>query len=47
VPARLRAEVPGVATAERPVWVAGHRAAADLLAPPGTRALVLELAEAP
>jgi hypothetical protein len=25
------------------VWVAGHRAAPDLLAPPGRRAVVLEV----
>jgi len=43
VPARLRGEVPVVATAERVVWVAGHRAAHDLLAPPGAPAVLLEL----
>jgi tRNA(Ile)-lysidine synthase len=43
VPARLRRDVPVVATAERVVWVAGHRAAHDLLAPPGAPAVVLEL----
>lgn len=43
VPSRLRHRVPVVATAERVVWVAGHRAAADLLAPPGSPAIVLEL----
>ena len=43
VPARLRPAVPVVADGERVVWVAGHRAADDLLAPPGTRAVVLEL----
>jgi len=43
VPARLRPAVPVVSDGERVVWVAGHRAADDLLAPPGTRAVVLEL----
>jgi tRNA(Ile)-lysidine synthase len=43
VPARLRPAVPVVATAERVVWVAGHRAADDLLAPAGSPAVVLEL----
>ncbi len=43
VPARLRDRVPVVACADRVVWVAGHRAAADLLAGPGAPALVLEL----
>jgi tRNA(Ile)-lysidine synthase len=42
VPSRLRHRVPVVATADRVVWVAGHRAAADLLAPPGAPAIVLE-----
>ncbi len=43
VPARRRPEVPVVADGDRVVWVAGHRAADDLLAPPGVRAVVLEL----
>lgn len=43
VPARLRPEVPVVAAGERVVWVAGHRAAGDLLAPAGAPAVVLEL----
>lgn len=43
VPARRRPEVPVVASGERVVWVAGHRAADDLLAAPGERAVVLEL----
>jgi tRNA(Ile)-lysidine synthase len=41
VPPRLRAAVPVVAQGERVVWVVGHRADADLLAAPGTTALVL------
>ncbi len=43
VPARLRGEVPVVATAERVVWVAGHRASHDMLAPRGAPAVLLEL----
>jgi tRNA(Ile)-lysidine synthase len=43
VPARLRAGVPVVATPERVVWVAGHRAADDLLAPAGAPAVLLDL----
>jgi tRNA(Ile)-lysidine synthase len=43
IPARLRAEVPVVATPGGVVWVAGHRASHDLLAPPGSTAVVLEL----
>jgi tRNA(Ile)-lysidine synthetase-like protein len=43
VPERLRAQVPVVATADRVVWVAGHRAASDLLAPEGRPGVVLEL----
>jgi tRNA(Ile)-lysidine synthase len=43
VPARERPRVPVVATAERVVWVAGHRAAPDLLAPAGAPAVVLAL----
>jgi tRNA(Ile)-lysidine synthase len=43
VPARLRPRVPVVVAGERVVWVAGHRAAPDLLAAPGEPAVVLEL----
>jgi tRNA(Ile)-lysidine synthase len=43
VPARERAGVPVVAQDERVVWVAGHRADPDLLAPAGAPAVVLEL----
>jgi tRNA(Ile)-lysidine synthetase-like protein len=43
VPPPLRERAPVVAAGERVVWVAGHRAAADLLAPPGAPAVVLEL----
>lgn len=43
VPARRRGEAAVVATPERVVWVAGHRAAADLLALPGQPAVVLAL----
>ncbi len=43
IPARLRGEVPVVATPDRVVWIAGHRASHDLLAPPGSAAVVLEL----
>jgi tRNA(Ile)-lysidine synthase len=46
VPARARPAVPVVATADRVVWVAGHRAAPDLLAPPGARGVVLRLERA-
>jgi tRNA(Ile)-lysidine synthetase-like protein len=46
VPARDRAAVPVVAQGERVVWVAGHRAAPDLLAPAGTPAVELELSGA-
>jgi tRNA(Ile)-lysidine synthase len=46
VPARLRGEVPVVATPDRVVWVAGHRASHDLLAPPGAPAVLLELVPA-
>jgi tRNA(Ile)-lysidine synthase len=46
VPARRRAEVPVVVAGDRVVWVAGHRAAPDLLAEPGARALVLEVCDA-
>lgn len=41
VPARLRDRVPVVACGDRVVWVVGHRAAADLLAPTGAPAVVL------
>jgi TilS substrate C-terminal domain len=43
VPAPLRDRAPVVAAGERVVWVPGHRAAADLLAPPGAPAVLLEL----
>ena len=43
VPPRLRPHVPVVATADRVVWVAGHRAADDLIASGPGPALVLEL----
>ena len=43
VPPRLRPHVPVVATADRVVWVAGHRAADDLIANGPGPALVLEL----
>ena len=46
VPARLRHLVPVVATGERVVWVAGHRAAADLVVRDGSAAVVLELCPA-
>ena len=42
VPSRLRAEVPVVATPERVVWVAGHRAADDLIATESEPAVILE-----
>ena len=42
VPARLRDQVAVVATPDRVVWVAGHRASHDLLAPPGAPAVLLE-----
>ncbi len=41
VPARARAAVPVVACGDRVVWVAGHRAADDLLAAPGAPATLL------
>jgi tRNA(Ile)-lysidine synthase len=44
VPARERPRVPVVAAGERVIWVAGHRAAPDLVAAPGEAAVVLELA---
>ena len=43
VPARARAGVPVVATPERVVWVAGHRAADDLLVTDRVPALILEM----
>jgi tRNA(Ile)-lysidine synthase len=43
VPPRLRPHVPVVATAGRVVWVAGHRAADDLIATGSGPALVLAL----
>jgi tRNA(Ile)-lysidine synthase len=43
VPARSRSLVPVVATPDRVVWVAGHRAAPDLLAPPDGAGVVLRL----
>ncbi len=45
VPARLRAGVPVVASGDRVVWVAGHRAADDLVVRAGP-ALVLEMERA-
>lgn len=41
VPARRRAAVPVVAEGERVIWVAGHRASADAVAPPGAPAVNL------
>jgi hypothetical protein len=46
VPVRLRPLVPVVATADRVVWVAGHRAADDLLARGPEPGIVLELERA-
>lgn len=46
VPARLRHLVPLVATPERVVWVAGHRAADDLVVRGGGPAVVLEVSAA-
>ncbi|MGD9694985.1 MAG: tRNA lysidine(34) synthetase TilS [Thermoleophilia bacterium] len=43
VPARRRSAVPVIAVGDRVVWVAGHRAAADLIAPAGAPAVVLEV----
>jgi tRNA(Ile)-lysidine synthase len=43
VPARLRGGIAVVATPERVLWVAGHRASHDALAPAGAPAIVLEL----
>ncbi len=42
IPSRLRAEVPVIATADRVVWVAGHRAADDLSATDAVPAVILE-----
>jgi len=47
VASRLRPHVPVVAAGDRVVWVAGHRAAADALAPPGAPSVVLELERLP
>lgn len=41
VPARHRAAVPVVAEGDRVLWVAGHRASADAVAPPGAPAVNL------
>jgi tRNA(Ile)-lysidine synthetase-like protein len=41
VPLHLRAEVPVVVAGERVVWVAGHRADAELAAAPGEAATIL------
>ena len=46
VPARLRSHVPVVATEDRVVWVAGHRAAADLVTAGPGPGLILELERA-
>lgn len=43
VPSRLRARVPVVLAGDVPIWVAGHRVAAGVLAPVGASATVLEL----
>jgi tRNA(Ile)-lysidine synthase len=43
VPARSRADVPVVASPERVVWVAGHRAADDLLVTDRGPAVILEM----
>ena len=43
VPSRLRARVPVVLAGDVLIWVAGHRAAAGVLAPVGASATVLEL----
>lgn len=43
VPSRERAGVPVVATADRVVWVAGHRAAEDLLVTDRGPAVILEM----
>jgi tRNA(Ile)-lysidine synthetase-like protein len=46
VPARLRPLVPVVAAGDRVVWVAGHRAADDLVIPGPGPGIVLELERA-
>ena len=46
VPSRLRQDVPVVATAGRVVWVAGHRAADDLIVRDPGPAVILELEQA-
>jgi len=46
IPSRLRQDVPVVATAERVVWVAGHRAADDLIVRDSGPAVILELEHA-
>jgi tRNA(Ile)-lysidine synthase len=46
VPARLRPHVPVVAAGDRVVWVAGHRAAGDLLTAGPEPGIVLELERA-
>ncbi len=46
IPSRLRQDVPVVATAERVVWVAGHRAADDLIVRDSGPAVILELEQA-
>lgn len=46
IPSRLRADVPVVATAGRVVWVAGHRAADDLIVRDPGPAVILELENA-
>jgi tRNA(Ile)-lysidine synthetase-like protein len=46
VPARLRPLVPVVAAGDRVVWVAGHRAAGDLLTAGPGPGIVLELERA-
>ncbi|HWH15079.1 MAG TPA: tRNA lysidine(34) synthetase TilS, partial [Miltoncostaeaceae bacterium] len=47
VPSGLRGHVPVVAAGDRVLWVAGHRAAADALAPPGAPSVILELETPP
>jgi tRNA(Ile)-lysidine synthase len=46
VPAPLRGRVPVVVADEVPIWVAGHRVAAGVLADPGAPAVVLEVVPA-
>ena len=43
VPSGLRGNVPVVIAGGRVVWVAGHAAAVDALAPPGSPCVVLEV----